>query len=74
MANYSTRINTDIPLQEWSDFVYNHHQGNIFQTPEMYSVYMGASHNNPIAVAAFSEGVMKGVLLAVIITNGGVLT
>ena len=74
MADFSSKINTDIPQKEWSDFVYSHNQGNIFQTPEMFAVYLEASHHYPIAVAAFSDGVMRGVLMAVIITNGSMLT
>lgn len=74
MAKYSIRTNSDIPRKQWSDFVYNHQQGNIFQTPEMFFVYLGASRINPVAMAVFSEGVMKGILLAVIVSNGGVMT
>lgn len=73
MEKYSTRINSDISQEEWSQFVFNHPQGNIFQTPGMFSVYLEASHNKPVSIAVFSGGRMKGLLLSVIITNGGVL-
>jgi len=37
MLNYS--VTTYLPPDLWSAFVYNHPNGNIFQTPEMYEVY-----------------------------------
>lgn len=52
--------------QEWSDFVFNHPNGNIFQTPEIYDVYYHTKHYEPIALFAFEKKIMVGVLLGVI--------
>ena len=58
-------------MDEWAVFVKTHPQGNVFQTPEMYESYSKASHNKPITIASYSDGLICGILLAVIITNGG---
>ena len=40
MNDYSVITNgNNIDKNKWSEFVYNHPHGNIFQTPEMYEVY-----------------------------------
>ena len=59
--------------KEWDCFVVRHPQGNVFQTGEMYEVYSHVSNNYPIALAVEDCGVLKGVLLAVVIVNGGKL-
>ncbi len=33
---------------KWADFVYNHPNGNIFQTPDMYQVYKHKKNYEPI--------------------------
>ena len=38
----------EVDRQKWSDFVYNHPNGNIFQTPEMYEVYNNSADTKPI--------------------------
>jgi lipid II:glycine glycyltransferase (peptidoglycan interpeptide bridge formation enzyme) len=44
---------TDSPDREqWSDFVYNHPYGNIFQTPDMAEVYKRTKNYEPITLAA----------------------
>lgn len=57
------KINKD----RWSSFVYNHPNGNIFQTPEMYEVYKQTKNYEPIflAVTANNDEIL-GILLAVI--------
>ncbi len=51
----------------WSDFVYRHPHGNIFQTPEMYDVYKKTKNYDPVVVGVLSEdGEILAVLLAVI--------
>ena len=53
--------------QVWSDFVHDHPQGNIFQTPEMYDVYTSTKHYEPLLLAALSDtGTVRGLLLAVL--------
>lgn len=52
---------------KWADFVYNHPQGNIFQSPEMYDVYEKTTGYEPIFLAvADSNHKMLALLLAVI--------
>jgi len=61
---------TDSPdTKQWSEFVYNHPQGNIFQTPEMAEVYRRTKNYKPITLAAIDEGTneMLAVLLAVLV-------
>jgi len=57
------KINKD----RWSSFVYDHPNGNIFQTPEMYEVYKQTKNYEPIflAVTANNDEIL-GILLAVI--------
>ena len=55
---------------EWSAFVHNHSQGNVFQTPEMYDVFALSDHILPIVVAATINNQIVGILLAQYITNG----
>ena len=44
---------TDSPDKtQWREFVYNHPQGNIFQTPEMADVYRRTMNYEPITLAA----------------------
>jgi len=56
----------DIDREQWEKFVLNHPQGNIFQTPQMYSVYDMTNNFQPVVVACFENGSMAGVLLALI--------
>lgn len=60
----------EIDRTEWSAFVMNHPQGNVFQTPEMYDVYMCAKQAKPVVVAAVEDGDIVGILLAQYLTNG----
>jgi len=51
---------------KWKEFVYNHPDGNIFQTPEMYEVYKNTKNYEPVFVAAVDENQeILGTLLAV---------
>ena len=61
------KIATKIDKQKWSEFVYNHPNGNIFQTPEMYEVYQNTKNYEPVLVAAIDDNEnIQGILLAVI--------
>ena len=62
-----------IDKQSWSDFVKNHPQGNVFQTPEMYQVYQHANNITPYIVAVIDNGQVVGILLAQWMSNGGKL-
>lgn len=53
--------------KKWLDFVYNHHNGNVFQTPEMYEVYQNTKKYEPVFLAIVnSKDEVSGTLLAVI--------
>lgn len=69
------RIVQEIERQKWSDFVYLHPHGNIFQTPEMYEAYKNTKNYEPVFLAAIDEqDEILGILLAVIQREGrGVL-
>lgn len=56
----------DIEIQQWSQFVSNHPNGNIFQTPQMYEIYDNTKNYEPIFVSATDKGKILGILLAVI--------
>ena len=62
-----------IDRKSWAEFVAQHPQGNIFQTPEMYDVYACAEHVMPIAIAAVEGDEIVGILVAQYMTNGGAL-
>jgi len=56
-----------IDTKQWSDFVYNHPNGNIFQTPEMYEVYQQTKNYEPVFLAILNEQEeILAILLAVI--------
>lgn len=55
----------DIDRFAWSDFVLNHPNGNIFQTPEMYDLYQITPNYEPFIFVAIANAVIVGVLLAV---------
>jgi len=55
----------DIDTNEWSKFVYNHPEGNIFQTPEMYDVFSRTKNYVPILIFS-KKNSLTGVLIGVI--------
>jgi len=58
-------------INKWSDFVYNHPDGNIFQTPEMYEIYQKTVNYEPIIVSIQNNKKnIIGILLAVIQKEG----
>jgi lipid II:glycine glycyltransferase (peptidoglycan interpeptide bridge formation enzyme) len=62
------RIIKEIDREKWSEFVYNHPYGNIFQTPEMFDVFKETKKNEPIVFAVINIEINKiiGVLVSVI--------
>lgn len=61
------KVVREIERQKWSDFVYHHPEGNIFQTPEMYEVYINTKNYEPIFLAIVNESnEIFGILLSVI--------
>lgn len=65
------RLITDpgaVDRASWSQFVYDHPHGNVFQIPEMYDVFCATENYEPHAVFIVDEkNALRGVLLAVII-------
>lgn len=58
----------NINKEQWSNFVANHPNGNIFQTPEIYEVYKRTKNYEPIALALKdSSGNIQALLLAHVI-------
>ena len=55
-----------IDRKEWSDFVNNHPDGNIFQTPEIYTVYEKTEKYEPIILIVKDKNRIVGILLSVI--------
>ncbi|WP_054722033.1 peptidoglycan bridge formation glycyltransferase FemA/FemB family protein [Marinifilum fragile] len=50
----------------WSEFVRNHPQGNVFQTPQMYAVFEETEGFVPILIVVMDDELIKGIQLAVI--------
>ncbi len=56
-----------VSKKQWSDFVYNHPDGNIFHTPEMYQVYEETPLYTPIVLFTSDKACnLTGCLCAVI--------
>jgi lipid II:glycine glycyltransferase (peptidoglycan interpeptide bridge formation enzyme) len=63
------KIISDPDTQIWEQFVYDHPQGNIFQTPDISTVYKNTKHYTPVTLAAVDTDTndMVALLNAVII-------
>lgn len=63
-----TDIN-ELDYSDWRSFVFEHPEGNIFQTPEMYDLYDRTENHRPVLVAMLdSSGKMAGVLSGVVVS------
>ena len=61
------KIATEIDRIKWSEFVYNHPNGNIFQPPDMYEVYQNTKNYEPVFLSVVNnKDEILGTLLAVI--------
>ncbi len=60
------KIREYIRTKVWSDFVKDHPKGNIFQTPEMYDVYLRTENYQPVLLTVVENDEVVGVLLSVI--------
>ena len=61
------KLSLNINKSDWATFVYEHPKGNIFQTPEMYDVYMSTNNHEPILLVVVDEkDEIQGILLAVV--------
>ena len=47
----------EISKEAWSDFVYDHPEGTIFQTPEIYMVYRETRNYHPLFVGVVDDSV-----------------
>lgn len=63
------KINTE----KWSEFIKIHPKGSVFQTPEMYECYKNTHNHKPIILVAIDGNEIVGVLLSVVISEGGKL-
>jgi len=50
----------------WENYVTEHPEGNIFQTPQMYRVYTRTNFYEPVVLFALEDGIIKGLLIALI--------
>jgi lipid II:glycine glycyltransferase (peptidoglycan interpeptide bridge formation enzyme) len=61
------RLVRKIDRKEWSEFVLNHPQGNVFQSPETFDLFQGTNNYEPVFLAAVNKSMnAAGVLQAVI--------
>lgn len=69
------QITTEINRTDWSNFVLNHPHGNIFQTPEMFDMFMMTKNNYPVLTAVTNEDrEILGILVAVVqMEHSGIL-
>ena len=57
----------NINKKKWSKFVFDHPNGHIFQTPEMYDVFKNTKNYHPILIAITDDNdEIIGILLSVI--------
>ncbi len=61
------RVVRELDRCKWSDFVFHHPRGNVFQSREMYDVYRNTDGYKPIFIAVIddNDGVL-GLLLSVV--------
>ena len=65
-------LNKDINRTQWAEFVLSHPKGNVFQTPEMYDVYMQTPGHEPHVIALEHDKQLVGVLLWVVMREKGI--
>lgn len=57
----------NINIEKWSSFVRNHPEGNVFQTPEMFEVYVNTPKYEPIFIAIIDiKNQIQAILIAII--------
>lgn len=49
----------------WTDFVVHHPNGNIFQTPEIFDLFLTVKNYTPVLVIAMDDQAIKGILVSV---------
>ena len=72
MSEDSLRIIGNPNKRDWSEFVYKHPLGNIYQTPEMAEVYRRTKNYEPIVLAVVNEtDEIVAIMLATIVKEAG---
>lgn len=59
-------LNENIPYEKWSEYVSDHAEGNLFQTPEMYFTYKDTKNYEPFAIACIKDDKITAVMLSVV--------
>lgn len=63
---------SEIDRTQWSNFVHQHHKGNVFQTPEIYDVYTQTLGYTPQVLGLVHDKQFIGLLLWVVIREKGI--
>lgn len=58
-----------IDYREWENFVNSHPDGNVFQMPWMYDVYLHTNRHKPVAIFAYEDNKLVGIVVAIKIWN-----
>ena len=58
-------------IEDWSSFVKDNNKGTIFQTPEMYQIYLHTKNYKPILYAKYDNNKLVGVLLVCLMWENG---
>jgi len=68
-----SRIVTECDSNKWKKFLINHSEGNIFQSEEIYSVYLKTKNYSPIKLFSINEsnGDIEGLLISNTINDMG---
>lgn len=62
----------EIDKEKWDEFVFNHPNGNFFQTPKAIDFFIDIPGYQPILFVAKENTIIKGVVVAVIMKESGV--
>ena len=65
MYKIITDVNS-IEKKQWKDFVYEHPDGNIFQTPEFYELHLHQTKYEPVALFVIEQNKIVGLIVATI--------
>jgi len=60
----------NINFEKWEEFVFNHPDGNFFQSVKAYRFFKSVDNHKPFVFAVEETDVMLGVLSGVIVSNG----
>jgi serine/alanine adding enzyme len=64
-TNDAMKLVQEIDREKWCQFIYNHPEGNVFQSPEMLDIYKSTTNFEPVLVSVVGRDKdILGVLLA----------